>query len=292
MKKLISILFTLLITTASAGDLDKIYSSASEQISHKLSQLVPGDGITEVSLEIKGDGSDEVDFSFLGVRDIYLQENSNLFTQFSFLNTEVNNDDRFYGNLGFGYRTLSPGGNFIFGVNTFFDQDINEGHQRVGAGLEAKGSILDLSVNRYQKATIMKVVNGSEEQVLSGWDYNITSQLPRMPWAKFNWNGYMHEAEQAKEDSKGYIYGLELAVTPSLELILSEDNATNSGVEDVYLARLNFVYPPKNLENTMQDGLSDDIWQKENMKDKLREKVRRENRMTVEIQGAVIITKK
>ena len=58
MKKLISILFTLLITTASAGDLDKIYSSASEQISHKLSQLVPGDGITEVSLEIKGDGSD------------------------------------------------------------------------------------------------------------------------------------------------------------------------------------------------------------------------------------------
>ena len=42
----------------------------------------------------------------------------------------------------------------------------------------------------------------------------------------------------------------------------------------------------------MQDGLSDVAFEKENMETKLKEKVRRENNLTVEIQGSVIVTSK
>ena len=42
----------------------------------------------------------------------------------------------------------------------------------------------------------------------------------------------------------------------------------------------------------MLDGFSDSAFEKENMEKKLREKVRRENNLTVEIQGAVVVTSK
>ena len=53
-----------------------------------------------------------------------------------------------------------------------------------------------------------------------------------------------------------------------------------------------FVYPPKENKKTMVDGFSEDRYEKENMKDKLRAKVIRNNRLVIEQQGAVIFTQK
>ena len=41
----------------------------------------------------------------------------------------------------------------------------------------------------------------------------------------------------------------------------------------------------------MSDGLSSDMFEKGNMEQKLKEKVRRRNKLVMEIQGSVIITK-
>ena len=42
----------------------------------------------------------------------------------------------------------------------------------------------------------------------------------------------------------------------------------------------------------MSDGLSNDMFEKRNMEQKLQEKVRRRNKMVMEIQGSVILTRK
>ena len=47
----------------------------------------------------------------------------------------------------------------MFGLNAFYDEDIKNEHARASLGLEVKGSILDFSANKYQKATNMKVVD-------------------------------------------------------------------------------------------------------------------------------------
>lgn len=180
----------------------------------------------------------------------------------------------------------------MLGLNAFYDEDIENEHARASLGLEAKGSVLDFSANKYQKATNMKVVNGTEEQVLSGWDYNLSSQLPHMPWAIFNYKGYKNEKEKASEDTEGSVYSLEVSINPSVELNLSLDNASNSGIDDVIAAQIKFVYPPKEKNYTMQAGLSENVFEKENMQKKLKEKVRRNNNLVVEIQGAVIVTSK
>ena len=290
MKKiLLSIIATLLFTTANADVKGQALSKASEKISEYTIGLIPGEGVTEVSVEVREE--DNPDFEILGVRDILSKENSNLFTQFSLHNNEVNGDNRYIGNLGLGYRFLNSDKSMMFGVNSFYDRDIQEGHSRASLGLEAKASILDFTLNKYQKTTNMKVVNGDEEQTLSGLDYNISSQVPYIPWTVFNFQGYRWENEKAVQDTKGRVYSLEMALNPSLQFDLSRDVSGVNGVDDTDIAKLTFVYPPRENKPTLQDGLVANIaFEKKNMKDELKEKVRRNNNIVIEVQGSVIVT--
>ncbi len=244
MKKiLLSIIATLFFTATNADVIGQSLSKASEKISSTIGNLIPGEGVTEVSVEIREE--DNPDFEILGVRDILSKENSNLFTQFSIHNNEVNGDNRYIGNLGLGYRFLNSDKSMMFGVNSFYDRDIQEGHSRASLGLEAKASILDFTLNKYQKTTNMKVVNGDEEQTLSGLDYNISSQVPYIPWTVFNFQGYRWENEKAVQDTKGRVYSLEMALNPSLQFDLSRDVSGVNGVDDTDIAKLTFVYPPR-----------------------------------------------
>ena len=291
MKKILILILTFFISTAVNADVKgKALSKASEKISSTIGNLMPGDGITEVSVEF---GEDDTQFEILGVRDISSKENSNLFTQFSIHTQEVNNDDRYIGNLGLGYRFLNTDQSMMFGINSFYDRDITEDHSRISFGLEAKSSILDFTLNKYMKTTNMLVINGSQEQALSGLDYNLSSQIPYMPWTVFNFQGYRWENEKAKEDTKGRVYSLEMALLPSLQFDLSRDVSSVNGVDDADIAKLTYIYPPRENKPTLRDGLVSNVaFVKENMKDKLKEKVRRNNNIVIEIQGSVIITQK
>lgn len=292
-QKFLILITALFVSSVANADVTKqSLDITGEKISEYVSNLIPGEGLTETSIKINDATSDEINFSILGVRDISSTDRSNIFTQFSLANEEINSSGRITGNLGFGYRRLSEDENFMFGANTFYDRDLTENHERLGLGLEAKASIVDITLNNYKKITDSKVIDGTREQVLSGWDYNLTTQIPRAPWASFNYKGYKWEAEKAAQDSSGHVYSLELDLTNSLEFIVSIDNSTVGGVKDVALAEINYVYPPKDKSMVMTDGLSDDLFEKENMKQKLKEKVRRQNKLAVEIQGAVIFTKK
>ena len=292
MKKILILILTLFISSVANADvIGQSLSKASEKISEYTIGLIPGEGVTEVSVEIREE--DNPDFEILGVRDILSKENSNLFTQFSIHNNEVNGDNRYIGNLGLGYRFLNSDKSMMFGVNSFYDRDIREDHSRVSLGFEAKASILDFTLNKYQKTTNMKVANGEEEQALSGLDYNLSSQVPYMPWTTFNFQGYRWENEKAAQDTKGRVYSLEMALNPSLQFDISKDVSSVDGAEDTNIAKLTFLYPPRENKPTLQDGLVSEIaFVKENMEGKLKEKVRRNNNLVVEIQGSVIITSK
>ena len=288
--RVLLLILSLLISTAVNADVKgQALSKASEKISSTIGNLIPGEGVTEVSVEIREE--DNPDFEILGVRDILSKENSNLFTQFSIHNNEVNGDNRYIGNLGLGYRFLNSDKSMMFGVNSFYDRDLQEDHSRVSLGLEAKASILNFTLNKYQKTTNMKVVNGDEEQTLSGLDYNISSQVPYMPWTVFNFQGYRWENEKAAQDTKGRVYSLEMALLPSLQFDLSRDVSGVNGVDDADIAKLTFVYPPRENKPTLRDGLVANVaFERKNMKYELKEKVRRNNNIVIEVQGSVIVT--
>ena len=268
------------------------HADLENRISEIIAGWIPGEGITEVGVELNDADNDNINFSILGVRSIEKTDDSNVFTQFSLRNEEKNSSGRLTGNLGFGLRELNEDQSFMYGANVFLDADILEGHKRLGLGLETKSSLVDLSTNYYQGLTRMKIVDETEEKVLSGWDYNLTTQVPYHPWINLNLEGYKWKAEKATTDSKGMIYGSEFNINPVVQFNLSLDKSSNEGVEDIYKAEVLFIHPPREDIRTMQDGKSDVAFEKDNMQAKLTEKVRRNNNLAVEIQGAVIVTSK
>jgi len=267
----------------------------SEKVSSTVSNLIPGEGLTEVDVKLRDDnnGNGNYEFKILGVRDILPSDNSNLFTQFSLHTQEINSDKRIIGNLGLGYRFLNSDQSMMFGANTFYDQDLEENHKRVGLGFEAKAAMLDFNYNLYQKATNQLVISGTNEQVLSGQEYNITSQIPYMPWSTFNFQGYRMENEKTTQDVKGNIYSLEMALNPSLQFDILKDVSSVDCQEDEWEYMLTFTHPPRENKSTLADGLtSNEAFVKKDMQASLKDKVRRNNNLAVEIQGAITFTAK
>ena len=295
-KIFLTIFISLFLSVNAYADMkDLTLQEISEKTSAFVSNLIPGEGLTEVDVRLRDDnsGNGNYEFKILGVRDILPSDNSNLFTQFSLHTQEINSDKRIIGNLGLGYRFLNSDQSMMFGANTFYDQDLSEDHKRVGLGLEARAAILDFNYNHYQKATNQKVISGTNEQVLSGQEYNISSQIPYMPWTTFNFQGYRLENEKAAQDQKGKIYSLEMALNPSLQFNIENDRSSVEGQDDEWSYNLTFSHPPKNNKPTLLNGAtSDEMFVKANMKDKLRDKVRRNNNLAVEIQGSIIVTSK
>ena len=297
-------IFFLFLTTSSVrADLSPeilALNKIAEKTTNFVSGLIPGEGLTEVDINLRDsnflrtrEGNSSFQFSILGVRDFLSKENSNMFTQFSLHNQEINDDQRIIGNLGLGYRVLNSDQSMMFGANTFYDQDLSEAHKRLGAGLEAKAAMLDLNYNLYQKATNQKVILGTAEQILSGQEYNISSQIPFMPWTTFNYQGYRFENEKAAQDSKGAIYSIEMVLSPSVQFTVDQDVSSVDGQDDVNNYKLTFIHPPKNNQPSLLDGaIAQEAFVKKDMQEALKDKVRRNNNLAVEIQGSVIITSK
>ena len=265
-------------------------TTSAKDISELLSNMIPGEGLTEASIQINED--DNPDIEILAVRDLNSEEYSNTFTQFSLHSQESNGHDRIIGNLGFGYRKLSDDKSNLFGINAFIDNDFEAEHQRASIGFEAKGAYLDLSINSYHALTNPKTYKGSKEEVLSGQTIDLATQIPYAPWAKLNYQSYSWDAVKASTDTEGYSLGLETYLTPSLALELKNDYNDSDAVDDEFTYKLTFVHPPRNDGKSMQDGFSNLAFEKQNMESKLKDKVQRDNNIVIEIQGSVIITSK
>ena len=89
----------------------------SNPVSEYISNLIPGEGDTEVSIDLRENHSP--DYSILLVREIDRSENGNYFTQMSLFNTEKNNDERITANFGLGKRYLSDDKFTLTGLNLF-----------------------------------------------------------------------------------------------------------------------------------------------------------------------------
>ena len=174
MKKLIAIAVFVLIGFASnAEPLDELIVKASKDFSEFASNLIPGEGHTEFSIDLREEGYSP-DISILAVREIAPIEDGKVFTQFSFFSTESANgkaggDDRYIGNLGFGARKLTNDNTIMLGINNFYDYDIEEQHLRTSLGAEVRSAVLEFRINRYEGLAD----EYNEERVLDGWDYKL-----------------------------------------------------------------------------------------------------------------------
>ena len=102
MKKYLIALSILVTSFSSNAD---VLDNAAGKISKMAADLIPGEGVTEVSIDIEKNS--EPKFNILAVRDIDKTESTNFFTQISFSNRDVSSHERYIANIGLGYRFLT-----------------------------------------------------------------------------------------------------------------------------------------------------------------------------------------
>ena len=254
----------------------------SAKVSDLISGIVPGEGYTETSIDLRENNSP--DFSILAVRELDKSDNGNFFTQFSLFNTEKNADERIVGNLGFGKRTLSDDKFMMTGFNAFLDYD-DAGNTRSSLGLEARNAVLEFSTNYY-----IGLADATDEKVLDGYDFRLASQIPYLHWANafidtYDWTG------KDRDDIKGTKLGSELFLTSTLTLESAYDDKDKSGLEDEWYAKLQFTYPPREGATAL-DGISDTMWKEQkDMTGELLSKVKRNNKIMIEFKGTSTISR-
>ena len=277
---------SLFTTLAYADTSDDIINKLSDKVSSFVENTLGGD--TEFSLEFPE--NDEVELELLKFKELDSSENQNSFSQFSLHTQEVNDDTRFILNLGYGQRYISSDKTMITGINAFIDYD-TEGHARTSLGFEAKAPILEFTGNYYLGLSGVETINGVKEKVLDGYELNLSSQLPFMPWTRINVQNYDFEKDKASENTGGNLVSLEMNLSPSIQFEASRNFIDTNGVEDENSFKIMYYNPPRN-KTSLQDGfLSASAFEKGDGEAKMKDKVRRRNAMTIEVQGAVVLTK-
>ena len=265
------ILACLLITTASANSISDYFSN-----------LIPGDGDTELSIDLRENHS--ADYSLLLVRELDGETNKNTFTQLSLFNTEKDSKDRNVLNFGVGKRFLSDDKFSLTGLNAFLDYD-DEGNLRSSIGLEIRNAVLDFSFNNY-----FGLDDADGEKVLDGYDLRLASQIPHVHWADIFINSYSWDGVK-RDDVEGLMYGTEMLLSPNINLEIAFDDKDKAGLDDEYYAKIMFVHPPRNSAS-ISDGISSDMWRaQKDMSDEMLTKVKRNNKIMVEFSGSASIVR-
>ena len=277
MKKILIILFSLI--TISSSNSNEVSSNISEYISN----LIPGEGDTEVSIDLRE--NNKPDYSILVVREIEKKDSGNIFTQLSIFNTEKNNDERIVGNIGLGQRFLSDDKTLMTGFNGFLDYD-DAGNARTSFGFEARSAVLEFWYNQY-----FGIGNAKDEKVLDGYDLRLASQIPHLHWADIFINTYEWDGID-RDDIKGTKLGSQLLLTPNLNLELAYDDKDKKGLKDEWYANIEFVHPPRKGPS-LKDGFINSItWKEErDMSSELLTKVERNNKIMVEFKGSSTISR-
>jgi hypothetical protein len=282
-KTLLSIIATLFFTAANADVIGQSLSKASEKISEYTIGLIPGEGHTEASIDLREDS--KPDYSILAVRELLKLDSGNIFTQFSLFNTEQANEEKIIGNFGLGSRKLFDDNTMLAGFNAFVDNDFSETNRRASIGFELRNAVLDFHSNIYEG-----LQDSDDERVLDGWEYRLASQVPYLHWSKifinhYEWDGVL------RDDIKGTKMGSEIILTKSLNLEVAYDDKDKKGLEDEWYAKISFVHPPRKGATAL-DGVSDNIWKKEkDMSDEMLAKVKRNNKIMIEFKGLSTISR-
>ena len=285
-KSIFIVCLSLSTTFAYADTSNDIINKLSDKVSSFVENTLGGD--TEFSLEFPE--NDEVELELLKFKELDSSENQNSFSQFSLHTQEVNDDTRFILNLGYGQRYISSDKSMITGMNAFIDYD-TEGHARTSLGVEAKAPILELTGNYYLGLSGVETIDGTKEKVLDGYELNLSSQLPFMPWTRINVQNYDFEKDKASENTGGNLVSLEMNLSPSIQFEASRNFIDTTGVDDENSFKIMYYNPPRN-KTSLQDGfLSASAFEKGDVEAKMKDKVRRRNAMTIEVQGAVVLTK-
>ena len=202
---------------------------------------------------------------------IFSEDNSDLsFFQGSLF---LHDSDRETFNIGLGQRYLSKDESILFGFNAFYDYEFDYEHQRFSIGAEIKSSILDLNYNQYfAESSSKKGKDGKNEEAIDGYDVEIGAHLPYIPYMKAYLKAFDFEVSGGN-DFQGLEFSTQIKV-PNSGLSFEIGYTDYDHHNDQSFINLNYSNSIKNPGTSL---FSSEAFERISMKDRMYEKVRREN---------------
>jgi len=267
MKKYLVIFFSVLIFSTSSADTSKLKDNFFSSIENFL------DGnFKDTDFSIKSKEGNKPEIGILTFKPLNDTDNGLTFFQGSFF---THDGDRETLNLGFGKRILSDDESFLFGLNAFYDHELDYDHQRASIGTEIKSSILELNTNHYFAiSNEVTGKNGVKETVADGYDLEIGAHIPYIPTAKF-YTKYFEYEIPGGSDFEGLEYSSRIGIpNTGMNIETGFIDYGNNGYEDQWFFKLTYNYSKMNADKSF---ISDEAFERVSMKDKKYDKVRREN---------------
>jgi len=269
MKKyfLITLYALIFSSTVSVADTSKIKSNFFSSIESFLN-----DNFENTDISIKSTEGLKPQIGILTLKPLVDNDDGLTFFQGSFF---THDGDRETLNLGLGKRMFNADDSIMFGLNAFYDHELDYDHQRTSLGAEIKSSILELNTNHY--FAISNEVTGKnniKEEVADGYDLEIGAHVPYVPTAKF-YTKYFEYDIPGGSDFEGLEYSSKIGIpNTGLDFEVGFKDYANNGSEDEWFFNLTFSL---NKINADRSFITNEAFERVSMKDKKYEKVRREN---------------
>ena len=185
----------------------------------------------------------------------------------------LHDSDRETFNIGVGQRYLSNDESILFGLNAFYDYEFDYEHQRFSIGAEIKSSILDLNYNQYfAESSSKKGKNGKDEEAIDGFDAELGAHIPYIPSMKAYLKAFDFEVPGGND-----FQGLEFSTlfkVPNSGLSFEIGHTDYDHHNDQSFINLRYSNSIKNSGTSL---FSSEAFERISMKDRMYEKVRREN---------------
>ena len=269
MKKyfLIALYALIFSSTVSVADTSKIKSNFFSSIESFLN-----DNFENTDISIKSTEGLKPQIGILTLKPLVDNDDGLTFFQGSFF---THDGDRETLNLGFGKRMFNADDSIMFGLNAFYDHELDYDHQRGSIGAEIRSSILELNTNHYFAISDEKTgKNNVKEEVADGYDLEIGAHIPYMPTAKIYTKLIEYEIPGGS-DFEGLEYSSKIGIPNSgLNFEVGYKDYGNKSYEDQWFFNLTFNLSKINPDTSF---VTDEVFERISMKDKKYDKVRREN---------------
>ena len=245
-----------------------------------------------VEIDIADLDGEDTKFSIFTVQPLYDNQAAGRATFFQGSIIATDDDDTL--NLGLGQRWMLNDGKVIAGLNLFYDNEWDAGHERMSVGGEVLTSVGDLRVNSYTALSDTETVNGAEETALDGMDMELALPLPYLPNTRVHAKSFKWDGEKGANDLEGDTISLRSALPMGFELEAGSTSYDGNAANDADFVSLSFNVARFHQQQYVQQPklVSSQAYQLTDIKDRRFEKVRRSNQIVKQVRRAGIVVVK
>jgi adhesin/invasin len=270
---------------------NSLEQSAEGYVTSRIEQSL-SERFRNVEIDITDLDGDDTRFSIFTVQPLYDNPEAGRATFFQGSVIATDDDDTI--NLGLGQRWMLNDGKVIAGLNLFYDNEWDAGHERMGVGGEVLTSVGDFRVNSYTALSDTETVNGAEETALDGMDMELALPLPYLPNTRVHAKSFKWDGEKGANDLEGDTISLRSALPMGFELEAGSTSYDGNAANDADFVSLSFNVARFHQQQYVQQPklVSSQAYQLTDITDRRFEKVRRSNQIVKQVRRAGIVVVK